>query len=370
MSSCYGNQLKLSVFGQSHAEAIGVVLDGLPAGEPIDLQELAGFMARRAPGAGALSTPRKEADAVRILCGLLDGVTCGAPLTVIIENTNTRSADYEKQRDIPRPSHADFTAQVKYHGWQDIRGGGHFSGRLTAPICAAGGICLQILRRRGVRIGAHVHSIAGFADAPLDPLCPDMEALRRAGERELPVLDPQAGFEMRRAILDAAADGDSVGGVVECAVTGFPAGIGDPIFDGLESRLSAMLFGIPAVRGVEFGAGFAAAGMRGSAHNDPFAVADGRIVTSANRHGGILGGISSGMPIIFRTAFKPTPSIAAEQDSVSLSRRAPEKLTVSGRHDPCIVPRAVPVVEAAAAAVLLDALLGGIPTETGGRYFE
>jgi len=357
MASYLGKNLHVSIFGQSHAPAIGVTVDGLPAGERVDLEALELFLQRRAPGRDPVATPRKEKDSPRILCGLADGVTCGAPLTAVIENTNTRSRDYEKMKDVPRPGHADYTAQVRYGGFQDVAGGGHFSGRLTAPLCVAGGVALQILRRRGIQVAAHIQSVAEVEDCPFSPNGEQAELLDNIGRASFPVLDQNAGERMRAVILEARSQGDSVGGVVECMVMGLPAGVGDPMFGGLEGRLAAALFGIPAVKGVEFGAGFAASRLRGSENNDPFEVKGGRVVTSSNHAGGILGGISTGMPLVFRAAFKPTPSIAREQNSVSLSRMEGEKLTVTGRHDPCIVPRAVPVVESAAALVLLDALL-------------
>jgi len=359
MSSYLGKNLHVSIFGQSHSEAIGVTVDGLPAGEAVDLEELDRFLQRRAPGRTDTSTPRKEADKPHILCGLADGVTCGAPLAAVIENTNTRSRDYDKLKDVPRPGHADYTAQVRYGGFQDVRGGGHFSGRLTAPLCVAGGIALQILARRGIQVAAHILRVGEVADRPFDPMGERGETLDSVRRAPFPVLDQKAGERMRKTILEAREQRDSVGGVVECMVTGLPAGVGDPMFGGMESRMASVLFGIPAVKGVEFGAGFGAARMRGSEHNDPFGIEGGQVVARSNHAGGILGGITSGMPILFRCAFKPTPSISKEQDSVSLSRMEPEKLVVEGRHDPCIVPRAVPVVEAAAALVVLDALLDG-----------
>lgn len=356
MSLYLGNNLHISIFGQSHAAAVGVTVEGLPAGEPVDLEELERFMSRRAPGRSALSTARRETDRPRFLCGLLDGRTCGAPLTAILENKDVRSQDYASLKDVPRPGHADYTAQVKYGGSQDLRGGGAFSGRMTAPVCAAGGVCLQLLARRGVRIDAHIRSIGPVEDRPFDPVGDD-EGLRLLRQADFPVLDEAAGERMRRHILDAKATGDSVGGVVECMVTGLPAGLGGPLFEGLEGKLAAAVFAIPAVKGVAFGAGFEAAALYGSQNNDPFTVKEGRVVTATNHAGGILGGISTGMPLVFRAAFKPTPSIAREQQSVSLSRMEPVTLAVPGRHDPCVVPRAVPVVEAMAAVVLLDQLL-------------
>lgn len=357
MSSYLGKNLHVSVFGQSHSAAIGVSVDGLPAGEKIDLEQLQTFLIRRAPGRDVTATPRREADAPKFLCGLVDDVTCGAPLCAVIENTNTRSKDYDKLKDVPRPGHADYTAQIRYGGFQDVRGGGHFSGRLTAPLCIAGGIAIQILKRRGIDIAAHIYRIGEAMDRPFDPMGEAVQTLETLRAKHFPVLDSSAEEKMRDVIMAARAEGDSVGGVVECIVTGLPAGLGDPMFGGMEGKLACALFGIPAVKGVEFGAGFAVAGMRGSENNDPFEMADGRVCTTSNHAGGILGGITTGMPMVFRMAFKPTPSISREQDSVSLSREAGEKLSVEGRHDPCIVPRAVPVAEAAAALVLLDVLL-------------
>lgn len=356
MASYLGEHIHVSVFGQSHSPAIGVVVDGLPAGERVDMEELGRFLKRRAPGQNATSTPRKEADLPQFLSGLVDDVTCGAPLAALIENTNTRSQDYAQLRDKLRPGHADFTAQVKYGGFQDVAGGGHFSGRLTAPLCIAGGICLQILKRRGIEVAAHIASIAGEADRPFDPMGESVETMDALKRAPFPVLDEKAGERMRKAILQAKEEGDSVGGIIECLVTGVPAGLGEPMFGGMENRLAAALFGIPAVKGVEFGAGFGVATMRGSENNDPFTVKDGKLVTETNHAGGILGGITNGMPLVFRLAVKPTPSIAKQQQTVSLSKKQVEELVVTGRHDPCIVPRAVPVVEAVTALTILDLL--------------
>lgn len=356
MASYLGEHIHVSVFGQSHSPAIGVVVDGLPAGERVDMEELGRFLKRRAPGQNATSTPRKEADLPQFLSGLVDNVTCGAPLAALIENTNTRSQDYAQLRDKPRPGHADFTAQVKYGGFQDVAGGGHFSGRLTAPLCIAGGICLQMLRRRGIEVAAHIASVAGEADRAFDPMGETVETMDALKRAPFPVLDEKAGERMRKVILQAKEEGDSVGGIVECLVTGVPAGLGEPMFGGMENRLAAALFGIPAVKGVEFGAGFGVATMRGSENNDSFTVKNGKVVTETNHAGGILGGITNGMPLVFRLAFKPTPSIAKQQQTVSLSKKQVEELVVTGRHDPCIVPRAVPVVEAVTALVLSDLL--------------
>ena len=357
MSFTAGENLKISLFGQSHAEAIGVVIDGLPAGHRIDLDALAAFLARRAPGRNDWSTPRREADAPELLSGLVNGVTCGAPLAFLIRNTDRRSSDYEALKSLPRPGHADYAAQQKYGGCQDARGGGAFSGRMTAPLCIAGGVCLQLLEEEGVSVGAHAAAIAGVEDRPFDPLSLTKEQLYAVKANPFPTQDMEKAEEMRKAISLARVEGDSVGGVIECAALGLPAGLGGPLFGGLESRISALVFAVPAVKGVEFGAGFAAAALRGSENNDAFYYTDNRVLTRTNRHGGILGGISTGMPLIFRAAVKPTPSIAREQETVDLSAGRESTLSVPGRHDPCIVPRAVPCIEAAAAVALYDAWL-------------
>ena len=358
MSSEFGKLIKISVFGQSHGRAIGVVIDGLPAGEPVNLEELQIFLDRRKPGKSPLSTARKEADAPVFLSGLENGVTCGSPLCAVIENGDQHSSDYAGLTDTPRPGHADYTAGVKWGGHADMRGGGHFSGRLTAPLCIAGGIAKQILARRGVFVGAHLASVGAEEDTPF-PLRPTRELFDAIAAKPFPVLDDAAGARMQAVILAAKNDLDSVGGVIECAAVGMPAGLGDPMFGGVENRLAAALFGIPAVKGVEFGDGFAAARARGSENNDPFAVAEGQVVTETNHAGGILGGITDGMPIVLRAAVKPTPSIAQPQRTVSLSAGENAELVIHGRHDPCIAHRAVPVVEAVTAAVLLDLLLEG-----------
>ena len=357
MSSTYGKNLKLSIFGQSHGVGIGMTLDGIPAGLPVDLDVLQTFLNRRAPGQNDWSTPRREEDRPEFLAGLLDGYTCGAPIAAVIYNKNTRSGDYANLKDCPRPGHSDYTAQIKYGGFQDAAGGGHFSGRLTAPLCIAGGLCKQWLAEMGIEINAHIASIAGIPDAPVDPVDPQMNI-----RPEFPVLDAEAGAKMRAAISAAKVKGDSVGGVVECVVTGLPVGLGEPMFGGTEGRIAQIVYGVPAVKGVEFGAGFAAAKTRGSENNDDYTVADGQIKALTNNAGGILGGITNGMPLIFRAALKPTPSISQPQQSVSLSKGEVQELVVKGRHDPCIVPRAVPVIEAAAAIAIYDLILGNTQT--------
>ena len=358
MSSEFGNILRVSVFGQSHGKAVGVVVDGLPAGEAIDLEELQRFLDRRRPGTGPLSTARKETDVPEFLSGLEGGKTCGAPLCAVIKNADQHSKDYGELADKPRPGHADFTAWAKWGGHADMRGGGHFSGRLTAPLCVAGGIAKQILARRGIFVGAHLASVAGICDRPF-PLYPTAALFSEIAAKPFPVLDGEAGERMRAAILDAKNDLDSVGGVIECAATGLPPGLGEPMFGGVENRLAAALFGIPAVKGVEFGEGFRAAELRGSENNDPFTLEDGEIRAETNHAGGVLGGITTGMPLVLRAAVKPTPSIGKAQRTVRLSRMEEAELTIHGRHDPCVAHRAVPVVEAVTAAVLLDMLLEG-----------
>lgn len=352
-----GNKLRVTVFGQSHAQVIGCVIDGLPSGFRPDMEQLTAFMARRAPGLSELSTPRKESDIPQILSGLVDGVTCGAPLCAVIENTGHNSADYDALKNTPRPSHADFTARIKFGDSCDLRGGGQFSGRLTAPLCFAGGLALQLLTQKGIRIAAHIAQIGSIYDAVPDFAAIDDEMLRHLANKRFSVFDDCAVLAMQQTIEHARQDGDSVGGTVRCFAAGLPAGIGEPMFGGVENRLASALFGIPAVRGVSFGDGFDAAAMRGSAHNDTFVTAEGRILTRTNHAGGILGGITTGMPLVVNVAIKPTPSIARVQETVDLSTMQDTALSIRGRHDPCIVPRAVPVVEAVTALTLLDMLM-------------
>ena len=349
MSSSYGENLRIHIFGESHGPAVGVTVEGIPAGERVDLEELQRFLDRRAPGRSAWSTPRKEADVPEFLSGLREGKTCGTPLTAILKSANTRSGDYDALRDVPRPGHADYTAWVKYGESRDSRGGGHFSGRLTAPLCVAGGICLQLLAKEGITVLSRIAAIGGVWD--------EGALTASTAEKAFPTVSDAGGEAMRSAIAAARAEGDSLGGIIECAVLGLPAGLGDPMFDGMENRIAAAVFAVPAVKGIEFGAGFAAAGLRGSENNDAFSVENGRIITESNHCGGVLGGITDGMPLTFRAAVKPTPSIARPQRSVDLTTGETVPLTVTGRHDPCIVPRAVPCIEAAAAIAVYDALL-------------
>lgn len=354
MSSMTGNKIKISVFGQSHSKAIGVVIDGLPAGKKIDSEKVQKFMERRAPGRNSLSTQRKETDTPEVLSGLVNGITCGAPLCMVIYNENQNSSDYNNIMDTPRPSHADFSGNIRYDGFNDVSGGGHFSGRLTAPLCFAGAVCMQILNEMGVEIQAHIQKIKNVYDDKID-----LANIKNwnIAEKDFPVINDEKGKLMIAEIEKAREMGDSVGGVIECAITGVKAGFGDPMFDGVENKLAKNIFGIPAVKGIEFGNGFESTDLYGSENNDDFCIADGEIKTVTNNAGGINGGITNGMPIVFRTAIKPTPSIFKEQNSVSLAEKIEKKLQIQGRHDPCIVQRAVPVVEAVTAITLLDILI-------------
>lgn len=354
MSMTYGKRIKMTVFGQSHSEEIGVTIEGLRKGIRLDEDYIRSYLLRRAPGRNAYSTPRKEADEPIFVSGVENSVTTGEPLTAVIRNTNTKSSDYDKLRLVPRPSHADFAAYIKENGKNDVRGGGSFSGRMTAPIVLAGAIASLVLREKGIEIGAHISKIRTVWDRKLDEVNVTGEQLTEIKKKDFPVIDDEKGHQMIEQILSAKRDGDSVGGIIECAVTGLKAGIGEPMFDGLENIISKAVFAVPAVKGIEFGSGFAGTELFGSENNDPFTVKNGEIKTTTNNHGGILGGISSGMPLIFRVAIKPTPSIAKPQQSVNLETKTTETLEIGGRHDPCIVPRAVPVIETITAFALLD----------------
>ena len=353
MSSSFGSHLKLSLFGQSHGEAIGITLDGFPAGMTIDMDALLREMARRAPGQNAMTTARKEADAPEFLSGVLNGVTTGQPICAVIRNTNQHSKDYGTGVDLVRPGHADYTGHVRYYGFEDWRGGGSFSGRLTAPIVLAGALCRQWLSQKGVTICSHLLQVGSvrelsFAehDAPVDA-----EALRTM---TLPVLQSEKAAAMEQEILAARAEGDSVGGMIECRADGLPAGLGAPFFDSVESVLSHLMFSVPGVKGITFGDGPEFALRRGSAMNDAFALREGKIVTLTNHSGGINGGITNGMPVVFTCILRPTPSIAQKQQTVSLQRMEEAELEIRGRHDPCILPRAVPVIEAMTAIGLTE----------------
>ena len=331
MSSEFGKLVKITIFGQSHSPAIGVVIDGIPAGEVIDTDEIREFMARRMPSDAVYSTSRKESDVPEILSGIVDGITCGAPIAAVIRNTDARPKDYSEFMNTPRPSHSDYTAFMKYGNAHDIRGGGHFSGRLTAPLCFAGAVCGQILKRHGITVTSRIFSIGEVTDETL----------------------------MMEEIRAAADAGDSVGGTIECALFGVPAGIGEPMFDGIENKIAQAVFAVPAVKGIEFGSGFAGAKLRGSVNNDAFFMAGSDVRTVTNNSGGINGGISNGMPIFFRVAIKPTPSISITQRTVDLRTMTNTEISVGGRHDACIVPRAVPCIESAAMIALLDLFYEG-----------
>jgi len=357
MGSVFGKTLKISVFGESHGTAIGVTIDNFPCGISVDMDFILKEMARRAPNSSPASTARREADVPKILSGVKDGITTGAPITMVIENTDAKSSDYSPFATTPRPGHADFTANVRYAGHQDPCGGGHFSGRLTAPIVFAGALCKLALSKDNIKIGAHLLQVGDVFDDQFTRSLLNDALLDELRTKNRPIINSLADDAMDKLVRDTAAKGDSIGGVVECAVLNAPAGLGSPIFDAIESRLASFLFSIPAVRGVEFGAGFGAAFMNGSENNDEFYYDGDTIRTKSNNHGGALGGITTGMPVIFRTAFKPTPSIFKEQNTVDLSSGCDTTVTIKGRHDPCIAYRAVPVCESAAAIVLLDLYL-------------
>lgn len=352
MKNSFGNNVILTLFGESHGPEIGCVIDGLRPGLRVEEEAIAFQLALRRP-AGALSTARVEPDPFRIVSGVYQGRSTGTPLCILIPNQNIRSGDYVNLTNTPRPGHADYTGFVKYRGFADPRGGGHFSGRLTAPLVAAGAIFLAALRERGIAVGTHIARCAGIADRPFADLTADLDALERAA---FPVLDEARGEKMQQAVLAAAGAGDSVGGVLETVVLGLPAGLGNPWFDTVEGLLAHALFSIPAVKGVEFGDGFALAEQRGARANDAFRMEGERVVTETNHNGGVNGGITNGMPLLFRTAIKPTASIAIPQHSVDLSAHTNTEIIVQGRHDPCIVPRARAVQDSITALVLLDLL--------------
>ncbi len=352
MKNTFGNSIAVTLFGESHGEYIGAVVDGLAPGIDVDEEYINHMLYLRRPD-GKISTPRKEKDEFRIVSGVICGKTTGTPITILIPNENIKSGDYSQMKTIARPSHADYTAECKYHGFQDSRGGGHFSGRITAALVAVGAICKSALEQKGIYIGTHVMKCAGISDRDFNNLMSDIEKLNK---KPFAVLDEASGEKMRDAILNAATDGDSVGGVLETAIVGMPEGVGEPWFDSVESMLSHMMFSIPAVKGIEFGAGFEIADMHGSDANDAIKIENGKIVTTTNNNGGINGGITNGMPIIFRTAIKPTPTIFKQQNTVDFKNMTETILEPAGRHDPAIVHRARIVQDAAAAIVLCDAL--------------
>ena len=354
MGSTFGQNIKLSVFGESHGEAIGCVIDGLPAGFRLDMEAIHLQMRRRAPGSDPTATPRREKDEPIILSGVLDGCTTGAPLAMMIQNTNTKSGDYANLRRVPRPSHSDYPAFVKYGGFNDIRGGGHFSGRLTAPVVFAGAVARQLLAARGVQIGAHIRRIGAVCDKDFDLNDVPPALLKRLSESHFALIDPAREPAMRAEVERYRMEQNSIGGEVACAVTGLPVGVGSNMFDTVESKLSAALFAVPAVKGVQFGLGFGFAAENAQHVNDAYTVQDGQVRLLSNNNGGVLGGMTTGAPVVFSAAIKPTSSISAPQQSVDLDTMTPTELVVHGRHDPCIVPRAVSVIEAVTAFALLD----------------
>ena len=357
MGSVWGNNFKLTIFGESHGNGIGCVLDGFPAGIEYDETFILSELDRRAPGKNRQSTARRETDMPKILSGIFEGKTTGTPITCVIENKDTRSGDYRNLIDHPRPGHADYTGNIRFHGYNDPRGGGHFSGRLTAPMVFAGAMCKLFLRSKGMEIGSHIASIGQIMDTPFDDICIPAEQLDELRKQPYPIINPCAQQAMLDQIEQAREAKDSLGGIIECAVIGAPAGLGSPMLCPTESRISSILFAVPAVKGVEFGAGFSIATMRGSEANDRMYLENDEVKTESNNNGGILGGITNAMPIVVRAAIKPTPSIAREQMTLNVSTGKMESLTVKGRHDPCIVTRAAPVIEAAVAVAMTDLYL-------------
>ncbi|MDU2672690.1 MAG: chorismate synthase [Clostridium sp.] len=356
MSGMWGNKIKVSIFGESHGNAIGINIDGLPSGLQLNLEDIAYEMRRRAPGKSPLSTARSEEDIPEILSGYFNGKTTGTPLCAIIRNTNTRSKDYSLLKDVMRPGHADYSGNIRYNGFNDYRGGGHFSGRITAPLVFAGAVCKQILKEKGIIVAAHVKSIKNVKDKSFLDSTLDLNYLNSLKSFELPLIDKSIEENMRKEILEAKEDMDSVGGTIECGVFGISAGVGNPFFDSVESTLAHLLFSVPAVKGVEFGRGFELTSMRGSEANDEIYYDDGVVKTKTNNNGGILGGITNGMPIIFTTAIKPTSSIGKKQNTINIGSKENTILKVEGRHDPCIVQRAIPVIEAVTAIAICELL--------------
>lgn len=351
----FGNKVKVTVFGESHASAIGVTVDGLPAGTPVNEAYIQSLLDLRAPGKSDTATRRKEPDKAEFLSGVKDGYTCGGSVAAIIRNTDTRSGDYASLEGKPRPSHADYPAMVKYGNAIDRRGGGQFSGRLTAPLVIAGGIVLPLLEQKGIRIAAHIASVGNVSDTAFDTLDDQLELMQKLNAMPFAVIDENAGESMRSCIRAAAAEGDSVGGTLECKVTGLPVGTGSPMFDGIENTISRAVFAVPAVKGIEFGVGFDGVTLRGSAYNDAYYYdKNGNVRTRTNHAGGICGGMATGMPVIFRVCVKPTPSISREQDTVDMNAHENSKIIIHGRHDPCIVPRAVSVIRAVTALALYE----------------
>ena len=358
MSAMWGNNIKISIFGESHGNAIGINIDGLPSGFEIDMEKVKFEMTRRAPGRSSLSTARSEEDLPEILSGYFQGKTTGTPLCAIIRNKDTRSKDYSKLKDFMRPSHADYSGNIRYLGFNDYRGGGHFSGRITAPLVFAGAICKQILESRGIVIGSHISSIKDVEDKKFNYTNILKDSLLSLKNKELPLLNEELEEKIRHTITQAKYEGDSVGGIIECAVVGIEAGVGNPFFDSVESTLSHLVFSVPAVKGIEFGEGFNITKLYGSEAKDEYYYEEDKVKTKSNNNGGILGGITNGMPIVFKVAIKPTASILKEQDTIDIRNGTNVKFRVEGRHDPCIVQRAVPVIEAVTAIGILDLIKG------------
>ncbi|MBU3103227.1 chorismate synthase [Clostridium gasigenes] len=357
MSGVWGNNIKVSIFGESHGTAIGITIDGLPSGFEIDMDKVNEEMERRAPGKSNISTSRKEADIPEILSGFFEGKTTGTPLCGIIRNGDTRSKDYGETKDLMRPGHADYTGNIRYNGFNDYRGGGHFSGRITAPLVFAGAICKQILESKGIFIGAHINSIGNIKDEKFNEVKLEKEELLALRNKEMPLINKSLESKMREAILEAKTKGDSLGGTIECGVVGIKAGVGNPFFDSVESTLAHLMFSVPAVKGIEFGKGFEVATMKGSECNDEYYYENEVVKTKTNNNGGILGGITNGMPLIFKVAIKPTASILKEQNTIDINSKENSVLKIKGRHDPCIVQRALPVIEAVTAIGLLDLII-------------
>lgn len=357
MSSIWGNKLKISIFGESHGPGIGVVIDGFPAGINIDMEKVRLQMLRRAPGQDPTATPRKEKDIPEIISGFINTKTTGAPICAIIKNTNTKSKDYSHLIDSPRPGHSDFTADARYSSNNDVRGGGHFSGRLTAPIVFAGALSKQVLSNKGINIGAHISSIMNIKDIPFNNDNVNDKILNKLNTSSFSLIDESIENQMREVVATAKKNLNSVGGTIECAITGLNKGLGDPMFNNVESIISSIIFGIPAVKAIEFGKGFALTTMYGSESNDDFKYINNKVITTTNNCGGVLGGITTGMPITFKVAIKPTPSIGKKQNTVNLNLKENTTIETHGRHDPCIVPRAVPVIEAAAALAVMNIIL-------------
>lgn len=355
MSNVFGKNFKTTIFGESHAAGIGAVIDGIPPGLKIDMVKVEEAMKRRAPNTSAASTKRNEADKVEILCGLLDGAATGAPLCGIIYNKDTKSADYEKTRHLLRPGHADYTGYIKYKGANDLRGGGHFSGRITAPLVFAGSIARQYLEQQDIYIGAHIKKIGKVMDDELPEYT--KEVFDQIEQRSVRVVNKQAGRDMLVEVEEARRQLNSLGGVIQCAMIGLPVGLGEPFFDSMESTLAHMMFSIPAIKGIEFGSGFQMTDMMGSEANDPWVLKEGTIQALTNHNGGINGGITNGMPLLFKTAIRPTASISKKQQTVDITTMEESEIQIVGRHDACIVPRAVEVVKCAAALVVADLLL-------------